>query len=203
MAKLSIGAALPAYDFGYGNSIDLTSCVKVGTNIAAEISYYYNWHFGFGFMLNYNLNPVDESRLADNYMNRSPAFKTVSAKSEAFRDVSGLGGFVFDLPVTDILMINFKMFGGLRNIYKPTALIETTTVFSNVNYYETHNNQLVVAFLFSGGLKLVVNDDFNVHLDASYMGSKIEFEYLRNSTTINQPSHIGILNFAGGVSYNF
>ncbi len=203
VTKLSIGIAIPAYDFGLGNGINLSSNVKVGTNIAAEASYFYNWHYGVGFMLNYNVNPIDESRLADAYMELSPAFTSVSANAESFRDIAGLGGFLFDLPVNDYFSLTFKMMGGLRNLYKPTAHIKTTTAFSTVNYYETHNNQMVVAFLFSGGAKMIINENFNVHFNASYMGSNFDFEYKRNSKVIKQSAHVGVLNFTVAVSYSF
>jgi hypothetical protein len=95
------------------------------------------------------------------------------------------------------------MMGGLRNVYKPTALIKTTTNFSTINYYETHDNKLVIAFLFSGGGRVIINDNFNVHFNASYMGSSVSFEYYRNKKLVNQEVHIGLLYIAGGVSYAF
>lgn len=203
LATLSVGVAIPAYDFGNESGISLSSYAKTGTTISGEISYFHSWNVGFNFMFTYSVNSVDVDGLAEGYMNESPAFENVTAQSEAFRDFAGLGGLVFDLPLNDYFSFNFKMMAGLRNVYKPTALIETTTVFSEVKYYETHDNQLIMAFLFSGGTKFKINDIFSVHLNASYMGSHYDFSYYRNSKEVNQKTHIGLLNITCGVSYVF
>ncbi len=203
LASLSVGVAIPAYDFGMQKGINLSSYAKMGTNISAEVSYYYNWNVGLNFMINYNVNSIDESKLIEGYFDASPAFQTVTAETESFRDISGLIGLVFDVPVNEYASLLFKMMGGLRNVYKPTALVKTTTAFSTINYYETHDNQLVIAFLFSGGGKVKVNDNFNVHVNASYIGSVIDFEYYRNKKLVNEQAHIGILSLSGGVSYAF
>ena len=201
LATLSIGTGVPGYDFGKQSGIYLSSYAKLGTSITGEVSYFYNWNVGINFMITYNVNPVDEGKLAAGYMLESPAFHTVNAKSEAFRDIAGLGGMVFDVPINDYFSVTFKTMMGLRNIYKPTASIETTTVFSEVNYYETHDNKLVFAFLFATGARVYVNDLFNVHLNFSYMGSTMNFEYLRNNKEISQEVHIGVLSIQAGVSY--
>lgn len=198
-----MGVAIPAYDFGKIQGIYLSSYANIGTNINAEVAYFYSWHVGVAFLLNYNVNPVDKNRLSDGYMNESPAFKTANATTEPFRDLSGLAGLVFDIPPNEYFSFTFKMMGGLRNVYKPTALIRTTTTFSNVDYYETSDSQTVFAFLSSMGGRVIINDNFNAHLTASYIGSKINFKYNRNSKAIEEKSHIGVLMITGGVSYSF
>ncbi len=203
LVTLSMGVAVPAYDFGRMKGVNLSSYANIGTNITAEVSYYYSWHVGVAFIVNYNVNPVDKNRLADGYMDASPAFKTAYAESEPFRDLSGLAGLVFDIPPNEYFSFTFKMMGGLRNVYKPTALIRTTTTFSTVDYYETSNNQTVFAFLTSMGGRVIINDNFNVHVAASYIGSTLNFEYYRNSKVINEKAHIGVLMMTGGVSYSF
>lgn len=200
---MSIGVAVPAYEFGNGSGINLTSHVKTGTNITAEITYFYSWHVGLGLMVNYSVNHIDNERLAEGYMLSSPAFKTVSAETEPFRDISGLGGFIFDIPPNKYFSFTFKMMGGLRNVYKPTALIKTTTVFSSIDYYETSDNKTVFAFFSSMGGRVIVNDHFNIHITASYIGSTIDFEYERKRKKIDQKAHIGVLSITGGVSYSF
>lgn len=203
LATLSVGVAIPAYDFGTGAGILLSSYAKLGTNITGEISYMQNWNLGYTFMFTYSVNSVDTDGLAEGYMNASPAFKTVSAESEVFRDFAGLAGLVFDLPITDDLSFTCKMMGGLRNVYKPSALIETTTIYSEVNYYESNDSQTLMAFLFSGGARVKIDDIFSLHLNASYMGSTISFDYYRNAKEIIEKSHFGILSFTAGVSYSF
>lgn len=203
LATLSIGVAMPSYDYGKRSGLQLSSYVKAGTNISGEVSYFTNWNFGVNFMFTYTVNPVNVDRLADAYMEASPAFVTAKAEAEAFRDFAGLGGFIFVVPMNDYLSLTFKTMGGLRNIYKPTSVVRTTTVFSAVDYYETHDSNLVVAFLFSAGGKMIVNDYFNIHFNISYMGSHFNLEYYRNSKLINQEAHIGLLIFNGGVSYAF
>jgi hypothetical protein len=92
LATLSIGVAIPAYDFGMQKGIALSSYAKMGSNISAEVSYYYNWNVGLNFMLTYSVNPIDENKLVEGYFDASPAFNTVSAETESFRDIAGLGG---------------------------------------------------------------------------------------------------------------
>lgn len=203
LVTLSMGVAVPAYDFGRMKGINLSSYANIGTNITAEAAYFYSWHVGVAFMLNYNVNPIDKNRLSNGYMDESPAFKTVNASTEPFRDISGLAGLVFDIPPNEYFSFTFKMMGGLRNVYKPTALIRTTTTFSTVDYYETSDNKTVFAFLSSIGGRVIINENFNVHLAASYIGSTIHFEYKRNSKTINETAHIGVVMITGGVSYSF
>ncbi len=203
MATLSMGVAIPAYELGSASGIDVSSYATVGTNINAEIAYFYSWHAGVAFLFNYSVNPVDNVRLAQGYLDSSPAFKTVSAESESFRGISGLVGMVFDIPVNKYFSFTFKMLGGLYNVYKPAALINSTTVFSTVNYYESSTNETVFAIYGSGGVRGVVNEHFNIHLNASYIGSTFNFTYKRNSSEINQEAHIGVLSITGGVSYLF
>ncbi|MFK5856165.1 MAG: hypothetical protein QM503_08555 [Bacteroidota bacterium] len=203
LVTLSMGVAVPAYDFGSAKGINVSSYATLGTNIVAEASYFYSWHAGIAVMINYNVNPVDDTRLAEGYLNSSPAFRTVVANSESFRDLSGLVGMVFDIPANDYFSFVFKMMGGLRNVYKPATYIETTTIFSSINYYESSANETVFAFLGSFGVRAIVNEHFNVHLNASYIGSTFNYTYLRNSRVVNQEAHIGVLSISGGVSYFF
>ncbi len=203
LVTLSMGVARPTYGFGNHQGINLTSYAKTGTNITGEVAYFYSWHVGVAFLLSYNVNPIDENRLADGYMDASPAFKTVSATTSPFHDLSAMTGIVFDIPLNEFFSATFKMMGGLRNVYKPTALVQTTTTFSNVDYYETSDNKTVFAFLGSMGTRIIINENFNAHLMASYVGSKINFDYSRNSKQINEEAHIGVLVFSGGVSYSF
>ncbi len=203
LVTLSMGVAVPAYALGNEKGTNVSSYATIGTNINAEGTYFYSWHAGIAVMFNYNINPIDTERLAEEYLLSSNAFKTVSAESESFHDISGLAGIVFDIPANDYFSFTFKMLGGLRNVYKPAALIKTTTVFSSVDYYETSTSATVFALLGTFGVKAIVNDNFNIHLNSSYIGSTLNFEYKRNNKDINQEAHIGILSIAGGVSYNF
>lgn len=203
LVTLSAGVAVPAYDFGKFQGIELSSYADYGTNITAEATYFYSWHVGVSFMLNYSVNPIHKEKLEDAYLRSSPAFKTVSAETEPFRDLSGLVGFVFDIPPNKYFSFTFKMMGGLRNIYKPTVLIKTTTVFSSVDYYETSDSEYVFAFLTSAGLRVIVSNHVNLHLNASYIGSRFAFEYKRNRTEISQAAHVGVVSMAAGASYSF
>lgn len=203
LVTLSAGVAIPAYDFGKLQGINLSSYVKIGTNITAEAVYFYSWHIGFGVLLNYSINPINNEKLSEGYLLASSAFTSVTAETEPFRDFSGLAGFVFDIPANEYFSLTFKMMAGLRNVYKPTALIKTTTVFSSVDYYETSNNELLFAFLTSIGVRFKVNENLNAHFTAYYIGSKLEFNYNRSHKEINELSHIGVLQSTLGVSYSF
>ena len=203
LVTLSIGPALPAYDFGMQQGIVLSSYAKVGTSINAEVSYFTNWNVGYNFMLVYNVNPVNTDKLAQAYMDASPAFQTTSAESAAFRDLAGLGGFIFDVPVVEKMSFTFKMMAGLRSVHKPNSLVKTTTVFSAIDYYETSDNSMIFAFLFGAGGRFMVNELFNIHLNANYMGSTMDFQYYRNKKVIKQKAHIGVLSVLLGVSYAF
>lgn len=203
LISVSGGVAIPAYDFGDFSSTSLTSNANVGTNLCVEATYLYSFHVGLTFMINYNINTVDTKKLEDSYFNASPAFKTVSTDVGAFRDFSGLAGLVFDVPANDYFSVYLKMMGGLRNMYKPTAIIKTTTIFSSVDYYETDANDLVAAFLFSGGIRFVISEKLNLHLNSTYIGSVFNFEYVRNDDKISEKSHIGLLSINAGVSYFF
>lgn len=203
LVSVSAGVAVPAYDFGDFSSTSLTSNAKLGTNICVETSYLYSHHVGLSFMLNYSVFSVNTDKLVDSYFNASPAFTTVSAESGTFRDLSGLIGLWVDVPVNDYLSLSLKMLGGLRNVHKPSALINTTTIFSSVYYYETDARDLVVAFLFSGGTRIAISERLNLNLNAAYIGSELNFEYVRNDDAIIEKSHIGIVSLNAGVSYFF
>lgn len=203
LATLSMGVAIPAYELGTMQGIDLTGYANLGSNITGEVSYFTNWHVGMSFMITYNIYTINTDRLAEAYMLESPAFVTTSAKAEAFRDFAGLGGMVFDVPVFDRASLYFKMLGGLRSFYKPTSVVKTTTVFSNIDYYETHDNSTVVAFYFSAGGRFYINDYFNLHFNTAYMGSNLGFSYMRNEKHISEDAHIGTLMINAGVSYAF
>lgn len=203
LASLNIGVSVPGYNFGDNAGITLSSHAKLGTTITGEITYFYSWHMGLNFMFTYCVNPIDNNKLAEAYMSESQAFTSAAAESESFRDFGGFGGFVFDVPTNDYFSMVFKMMAGLRNVYKPTSLVKTTTVLSSIDYYETHDNSLVLAFLFSAGGRIKINDRFNLHSDVYYVGSKFDFEYYRNKKLINSKEHLGTLRVTMGVSYAF
>lgn len=204
MAKLSIGPAIPSWDFGSGSSsVSLSSHAVMGTSICGEVTYFQNFNIGYTFMFLYNINPVNTDKLSEAYMNSSPAFTSVNSESQAFRDLSGLGGIVIDLPLNDLASLTFRMMGGLRNIRKPAALVNTTTVFSAIDYYEAPANDIMLAFLFSSGGKFVVSEQFNIHVDVSYIGSTFDLTYLRNRNKIEQEAHLANTVISLGVSYLF
>ncbi len=203
LVTLQMGVALPAYDLGSLSGLTLTSYAKIGTNIKVEADYFYSFHAGVGFIVNYSVNPVNTDKLSQGYLKSSEAFKTVTAESESFRDFSGLVGMVFDIPVNKYFSVMLKMFGGLRNVYKPAALIKTTTEFSSVDYYETSTNETIFAIMASAGARVIVNDHINLHLSFSYIGSTVPFVYKRNSKEINQDAHVGALSVDVGISYSF
>jgi len=203
LVTLSMGIAIPAYALGNEKGTSISSHATLGTNINLQGAYFYSWHYGIAVMVNYNVNPVDSKSLAQAYLESSPAFKTVTTEVESFHDIAGLMGVVFDIPINNIFSATFKMLGGLRYVYKPAALISTSTVFSTLDYYESSTNEIVFALYGTAGGKAIINDHFGLHINASYMGSTYDFTYLRNSKEVNQEAHIGILSISAGVSYNF
>jgi len=95
------------------------------------------------------------------------------------------------------------MMSGLHSVYKPAALIKTTTVFSTVNYYETSTNDMVFALLGSVGTRVKISENFSLSLSSSYLGSTFDFVFYRNNKEVQQETHIGVLSFQGGVYFIF
>lgn len=203
LAALSVGVSVPAYSFGNHTGTDIHSYVNYGASVVGEAAYFYSKHVGFNFLVYYNVNTIDDAKLANSYLTSSSAYQSVSAKTEPFRELSGFAGFVFDIPATEYLSFVFKMMAGLRGVHKPTALIKTTTVFSTIDYYETSDNQVAFALYSSMGGRIVISEQLNLNLNVSYVGSTIDFEFFRNSTPVTENVHVGILQFMGGVSYSF
>ena len=204
LAALSVGVTSPSYAFGNYQGIELHSYANIGTCITGEVAYFYSKHVGLNFLTNFNVHTIDEKSLAEGYLDSNPVYKTATAQTGAFREISGFAGFVFDIPPTEYFSFVFKLMAGLRNIYKPSASIQTTTDFSTIDYYETSDNRTSFALYSSVGLKVILNDNFNVNFNTSYVGSQYDFESDRNGVPVELKNiHIGILSFAGGVSYSF
>jgi hypothetical protein len=203
LVSLSIGLSIPSYGFGNNDGINLSSYAKLGTTISGEVSYFSSKHVGFGFILNYNVNPIDDDKLANAYRIQSPAFIDIDVTSKPFSDIAGVAGFIFDMPFNDYVSFTVRMMGGLRNVYKPSVLIQTKTIYTSIDYYETHTNDVVFAFLFGFGVKYAINDIMNVHFNSSYMGSMLELDYMRNKREVNQEAHLGALSLLFGASYAF
>ncbi len=99
MVKLSVGPAIPAWDLGSkDDNLNLSSHAKMGTNISAEVAYFHNWNVGYSFVFMYTTNPINTDLLSQSYMNSSVAFTSVESESQSFRDISGFGGLIFDIP---------------------------------------------------------------------------------------------------------
>jgi len=203
LVSLSVGLSIPSYGFGNNEGINLSSYAKVGASISGEVSYFSSKHLGFGFMLNYNVNPIDDDKLANAYRIQSPAFNDIEVTSKPFRDIAGVAGFIFDMPLNDYVSFMVRMMGGLRSVYKPNVIVETNTIYTSIDYYETKTNDVVFAFLFGFGVKYAINDIMNVHFNSSYMGSMLELDYTRNKREVNQEAHLGALSLLLGASYSF
>ena len=204
LATLSVGVTSPSYAFGNYQGTELHSYVNLGTCITGEVAYFYSKNVGLNFLINYNVHTIDNNSLAESYLDLNPEYKTVTVQTNPFQELSGFTGFVFDIPPVEYFSFVFKLMVGLRNIHKPSASVQITTDNSTINYNETSDNSITFALYSSAGLRVVVNDHFNIHINASYVGSTYDFEFERNSAPVDMKDvHIGILSFVGGVSYSF
>ncbi len=198
------GVSLPMFDFGDGDGTQLAAHASTGFNLGGSIAYLYSRHVGVEFNLNYNRNSVNSTSLADAYL-AMDTINTISAsaKAGAFSDISGSAGLRFDLPVNEYFSFVFKMGGGLRSVYKPDANITLVTLQGTEKFSETSDNQIIFALYSSAGGKMQIRDQLYVNFAASYMGSKINFEFAKNGIATTENVHIGIVMLTVGVGYSF
>ena len=201
--SFNTGVAIPAYQFGSSSGDYLTSYANVGINFNGNLTYFYTNIFGMSFMLNYSINGINESGVEQSYLNRYPDLNSVSVSTGSFHDLSGFFGMVVDFPVVDYVSLDLKMMMGLRSFYKPGAIITVTSDSIIEVIYETQANDFLLALLFSVGTKIELTEVLNMQINASYSGSKIELDYLKNRVDTNQEVHVGILSLNVGVSYRF
>ncbi len=203
MVALSTGVALPAYQYGSFTGTDLTAYANTGFNLNGEISYFYSHYFGITFMANYNLNGINTNKLEQSYMNDTSSITNVNVNTSSCHDFAGLGGIVLNVPIEERVSMYFRMMMGLRNFYKPSATTKITDNTGVSTIVETSASDLLMALYFSAGGKVMLTESFNLHVNASYIGSTFELNYKSNSTEVNQDAHIGVLAINVGVSYIF
>ena len=203
LVTVSAGVAVPAYDMRNFKGFRVVNYAKNGTSVNAEIAYFYSRHVGVAFLTNFTINKVDELKLANSYLISNQLFTSVNVQSESIGTLAALAGVVFDIPVNKYFSFIINMMVGLNYAYKPAVLVNATTVFSNLQYYETRTNDMKFVLYNSAGAKLKLFDQVSAHIKASYVGSTYNFEYKKNTSEIKQESHMGILSLLVGISYLF
>lgn len=204
LTEAHIGVALPFFDFGKGKGTRLAQHAQTGFNLGGSVAYFYSRHMALEFDLNYNINSVNSSKLADVYAQTDTALiSSASVSTGSFHDISGMVGLRFDLPVNEYFSIVLKMMGGLRAVHKPEASINLSTISGPMKITETSDTQILFALYSSFGTRLKITDNLDVHMDASYIGSRIDFEFERNSIPITEPLHMGVIIISAGIGYSF
>ncbi|MCF8348632.1 MAG: hypothetical protein K9G61_07445 [Bacteroidales bacterium] len=199
-----LGVAMPLFNFGDKNGTQLARHANVGINAGGSIAYLYSRHVGLEFDINYNRNGVNETSLANAYLQVDTINNlSSSASSGSFNDISGAVGLRFDLPVNEYFSFVFKMTGGLRSVYKPSATISVVTIEGTEKFTETSDNQIIFALYSSMGGKIQINDQLGINFAASYIGSKLDFEYAKNGAVTSENIHIGVLMLTAGIGYSF
>jgi hypothetical protein len=199
-----LGVAMPLFNFGDKNGTQLARHANLGINAGGSIAYLYSRHVGLEFDINYNRNGVNETNLADAYVQTDTINNlSATASSGSFNDISGAVGLRFDLPVNEYFSFVFKMTGGLRSVYKPAATISVVTIDGLVVFNETSDNQIIFALYSSAGGKIQINDQLGINFAASYIGSKLDFEYTKNRAVTSENVHIGVLMLTAGIGYSF
>lgn len=199
-----LGVAMPLFNFGDKNGTQLARHANIGINAGGSIAYLYSRHVGLEFDINYNRNGVNETSLANAYLQVDTINNlSATASSGSFNDISGAVGLRFDLPVNEYFSFVFKMTGGLRSVYKPSATISVVTIEGTEKFTETSDNQIIFALYSSMGGKIQINDQLGINFAASYIGSKLDFEYAKNGAVTSENIHIGVLMLTAGIGYSF
>jgi len=199
-----LGVAMPLFNFGDKNGTQLARHANLGINAGGSIAYLYSRHVGLEFDINYNRNGVNETNLADAYVQTDTINNlSATASSGSFNDISGAVGLRFDLPLNEYFSFVFKMTGGLRSVYKPSATISVVTIEGAEKFTETSDNQVLFALYTSMGGKIQINDQLGINFGASYIGSKLDFEYAKNGAVTSENVHIGVLMLTAGIGYSF
>lgn len=204
LTEFHAGVALPMFDFGSKSGTQLVDHANLGVNLGGSVAYFYSRQVALEFDLNYNRNGVNAAGLADAYVN-TDTLSNISAtvNSGSFQDVSGVFGLRFDVAPNEYFSFVFKAGAGLRFVYKPEATIKMNTIAGSQSFVETSDNQVLFALYSSMGARIKVTDQMDVHFAASYIGSKINFEFLRNGVEVVEYTHLGNLMFNIGVGYSF
>ena len=204
LTEFHAGVALPMFDFGSKHGTKLADHVNLGLNLGGSVAYFYSRQVALEFDLNYNRNGVNAAGLADAYVN-TDTLTNISAtvNSGSFQDVSGAIGLRFDIAPNEYFSFVFKAAGGLRLVYKPEATIKLNTITGSQSYVESSDTQVFFALYSSAGVRIKVSDQMDVHIATSYIGSKINFEFLRNGSEVVEYTHLGNLMFNIGVGYSF
>ncbi|MFA5418399.1 MAG: hypothetical protein WC341_08070 [Bacteroidales bacterium] len=204
LVEVHLGVAVPFFDFGNYQGLEITHYANTGINAGAGISYFYSRYVALEFDINFNSNKVNSNKLADAYRHSDTVSNiSASATSGSFTGFSGFGGLRFDLPMNDQFSLVFKMMAGLSGIHKPAATINLLTVAGPVKLTETSDTQIMFAFYTAAGGRFKITDDLDVHMMISYVGSKVNFDYTRNKVPVNKTDHLGVIMMNAGVGYSF
>jgi hypothetical protein len=204
LTEIHVGAAMPMFNFGSGNGTHLANHANVGLNIGSSVAYFYSRQVALEFDFNYNRNGVNTSKLADSYVNADTVINiSATATAGSFQDISGAVGLRFDIAPNEYFSFVFKASGGLRLVYKPEGTINLSTINGTQKFVETSDTQVQFALYSSMGARIKITDQMDVHFAASYMGSKINFEFKRNGSEVIEYTHLGNLMFNIGIGYSF
>lgn len=203
MFKLRGGVSVPFDTFGKNSgSLDYSGFATNGSNIGAEAVYFYSENVGFGGLLSYSSFKIDNNRMVGAYINSNSEYDTAYVNVNPFHTTVAVMGFYFDLPVSDYFAFTMKMLVGSHIVQKPEGVVTvddkagTRSIFT-----ETSTSDSQFALYTSAGIRINPYDNWNLTIELEYVGSKMEFEYQRNSSTTRSNAGIKTLVLSFGIAY--
>ncbi|MBG0783116.1 MAG: outer membrane beta-barrel protein [Bacteroidales bacterium] len=203
MVKLRTGYAQPFGSFGKNSgSLDYNGFVAGGVHYGFEAVYFFSKNAGFGGLLSYNRNKIDDRRLSSAYINSNINYDTAFVNVDPFSSIIGMVGIYFDFPVADFMAFTFKMMAGSLMVKKPEGVVRIQNqVTTNLQIIESSNFSSKFAIYNGVGLRFNPINNWNITFDVEYIGSKLDFSYTRNNDVIKRTNHIQILTFTLGIAY--
>jgi opacity protein-like surface antigen len=203
MFKLRGGVSLPFGSFGKNNGgLNYSNFVSSGSNFGVEGVYFYSENVGFGGLLSYSTFKIDNERMAGAFINSNINYDTAFINVNPFRTMVGVVGLYVDLPVSDYFAITLKMLVGSHIVQKPEGIVTVeNTVSTNIKFVETSALDSQFALYTSAGMRINPYDNWNVTIEAEYVGSKMEFEFEKNGVSARSSNAIKTLVFSFGIAY--
>ncbi len=201
--SIQSGLSWPYDRFGNHSNLNFSSFATPGYNVTLQSIYFYTPNFGVGINLMLNINPVDNKKLAQAYVNSKDAFIDATATVSPFYETSVLMGIYYQVPLSDYFAFTFSMLAGMQTVYKPAGRVYVKGLFVTIPFVESKDEQTNFVFYYKFGMQIKLYRLVYLEASAAYIGSTYNFEYYRNNNKILQKQHIGELMFRLGVAFKF
>lgn len=212
--EFRIGASSPSGDFGDTDSKNLEAgLAKTGIFYSLEYTYWFNEGAGLSFMGFQSCNAFDEDAFENNLKSNGTGGTNYNINSESWKlRLIGIGPSIKtalsdNINLKSNLIIGLAMGTSAEVGYD--AIMAGLTVFSQEPASAEGNG---LAFKVGVGLEYALSDQWNINLNADYLGTTIEYTITTKSTSIT-PSTSSIERtydqamsaylFGLGLSYNF